>query len=270
MFQIFLFYSPAYASPLGDIIREIDEASAKIFNFCTYSIKYKDGIQGGPDTLMTLYMGNAFFIEHAGPAHFALTNKHILQCATEKENLPLPDDKLIDAVASFTSTSSLRTKWGGQYYKTTIAGMLINGNPNIDFAILEVEWPANSPLHHHNLVLSDEKTYDLGSELIVRGFMPCGDVSFCDEDGWVRRLKFTQVEGITKDKVYVQMNTSGYSGMSGSPVIILKDNKPYVIGIFSVAYITSRYGSADISWAVRLKKEYFDPPPPVEKQKTPS
>src|SRR3989344_9150927 len=35
--------SVAYASPLGDIIRNIDAASAKIFNFCTYNIEYKDG-----------------------------------------------------------------------------------------------------------------------------------------------------------------------------------------------------------------------------------
>jgi len=40
--------------------------------------------------------------------------------------------------------------------------------------------------------------------------------------------------------------------------MILKNNKLYVIGIFSVAYLTSRYGSVDMSWAIRLKKEYFD------------
>ncbi|KKT42557.1 hypothetical protein A2W54_01320 [Candidatus Giovannonibacteria bacterium RIFCSPHIGHO2_02_43_13] len=251
--------SVAYASPLGDIIRNIDAASAKIFNFCTYNIEYKDGAKKGPEKVAGRYVGNAVFIEYPGSSHLALTNKHILKCAAETEDIKgyMPGEN-IDGIESFTSTSSLKIKWGSQLLNTALAGMPVNGNQDIDLAILEVKWPQKSPTHGRMKVLTDETAYDLGNEVIVRGFMPCGEGSLCDDDGWVRRLKFARVEGITADKLFVQLNTPGYGGMSGSPVMILKNNKLYVIGIFSVAYLTSRYGSVDMSWAVRLKKEYFN------------
>lgn len=261
LLPILLVYAQVHAGSLGDVIRGIDEASAKIHNFCTYTVKYKKDSKVGPEKVMSKYSGNAFFIEHSGAAHLALTNKHILECATEKEDIRdyLPEGN-INAVESFLAVSSLKMQRGTQFFNAVIADMPINKAGDIDLAILEIEWPQGASTHHHSLILSDEDAYDLGDEVIVRGFMPCGSDIFCDEDGWVRRLKFARIEGLTRDKVFMQLNTAGYSGMSGSPVVILKDGKPRVIGIFAVAFYTNQYGSVDMSWAVRLKKEYFDTP----------
>jgi len=72
-------FSLTYASPLGDVIRDIDAASAKIFNFCTYTFKYKEGSAGGPEKVIAAYAGNEFFIEHDGMEYIALTNLTVLR-----------------------------------------------------------------------------------------------------------------------------------------------------------------------------------------------
>ena len=62
-------------------------------------------------------MGNAVFIEYPGSLHLALTNKHILKCAAEIEDIKgyMPGEN-IDGIESFTSASSLKIKWGSHKY----------------------------------------------------------------------------------------------------------------------------------------------------------
>jgi|SRR3989344_7911013 len=84
---------------------------------CTYNIEYKDGAKKGPEKVAGRYVGNAVFIEYPGSLHLALTNKHILKCAAEIEDIKgyMPGEN-IDGIESFTSASSLKIKWGSHKY----------------------------------------------------------------------------------------------------------------------------------------------------------
>ncbi|MDO8523392.1 MAG: hypothetical protein Q7S12_03885 [bacterium] len=241
--------SHVYATPVGDAIREVDRASVQITTQCDYIMKLKNA-NSAPIKKSLKFFGNGSFIEHPElpeKLHFVITAVHVVVCPQEL-NKRLFDDKFtIEQVASFEINTGLFVKHGASVYPATVSQQGFNKDSDLDLAILDVLMPSGA--HGHNSVLTDEGAYDIKDEVIVRGFMP----------GGLLRLKVTHIEDILGDKLLLQLNTPGYSGLSGSPVLWYKDGRYYVIGVLVLKYQTDSEGVIDVSFATRLKKEYFEP-----------
>lgn len=238
------------ATPIGDAIREVDRASVQILTQCDYIMKLKDA-GAEPVTKSLKFFGNGSFIEHPAlpeKLHFAITAMHVVVCPLEL-NERLFDDKFkIEQIASFGINTKILVKNGASVYTATISSQDFNKDPDLDLAILNVLMP--NGVHGRNPVLTDEDAYDIGDMVIVRGFMP----------GGLLRLKVAHIEDILGYRLLLQLNTPGYSGLSGSPVLLYKNGRYHAIGILVLKYHTDTEGVIDVSFAVRLKKEYFEKP----------
>lgn len=240
--------SNVYATPIGDAIRLVDLASVQILTQCDYVMTLKDA-KAGQVKKTTKSFGNGSFIEHpelSAKLHLVLTAMHVVDCSRELNDRFFDEKFNISQVASFEINKSILVKHGVSVYVATISKQDFNSDPDLDLAILDVLIPSGT--HGHNPVLTDDGAYDLRDEVIVRGFMP----------GGLLRLKVAHIENVLEDKVLLQLNTPGYSGLSGSPVLLYKNGRYYVIGIFVLKYHTEYEGVIDVSFATRLKKEYFN------------
>lgn len=236
------------ATPLGDAIREVDRASVQILTQCEYIMKLKD-MDAEPVKKTLNFFGNGSFIEHpelAENSHFAITAMHVVACPQELNKRFFDDKFTIEQVASFEIKIKILVKHGVSIYTAVISKQDFNKDPDLDLAILDVLIPSGA--HGRNPVLTDDNAYDIGDTVIVRGFMP----------GGLLRLKVAHIEDILGDKLLLQLNTPGYSGLSGSPVLLYKNGRYYVIGILVLKYQTETEGVIDVSFAIRLKKEYFE------------
>lgn len=246
------------ASPLGDAIRDADQGRVLIWNRCEYDIKMKDP---KVDKLVKRSngFGNGFFIEHQYDRkpniHTVSTAKHVVTCPQSIEGFASDQFKLED-VDSFLTHSSFFVIIKGVAYFATLGDYEVNKG-TVDLAVLEVALPANT-IHYHNLLLPDEIDYDIGTEFIVRGFMPFPDEDFeNDKDGWISRFQFTHLESISDNGLFMQLSNSAFSGQSGSAVYLYENGKLYLVGVLVMAASTNFGNTYDTSWATILKKEYI-------------
>ncbi len=254
------------ATSFGDAIREVDNGRVLVWNRCIYTVKLKDR-NAGPVYKVGDSRGNGFFIDNQydrkSGVHLVLTAKHVVTCA-KTDDLPenfYGDDLAKDAVDSIIVTQSMYIIFRGVTYAVNLGDFNVNRS-DVDLAILEAVLP-ESENHYHNMFLPESAQIDLGSELVIRGFMPFdaagGDYLYEKGiRGWLTRLQITHIEHITEDGLLMQLSSFVYPGQSGSAVYLYKSGKLYLAGVLVMAAFNDS-GAIDTSWATLLKKEYFIP-----------
>ena len=240
------------ATVIGDAVREIDKASVLITTKCEYIFKLKEA-GSATVTKRAVFMGNGFFIEHQSAPHLVATARHVVSCQQTPPDRFFDDKFKLEQAASFKVNVFVSINYKGTNFPATVTLRDFNDNPEIDLVFMEVILPQGFA-HGHNPVLTDAGSYDIGTEVIVRGFMPAGG------GAWLMRLKVTKLENIAEKALLLQLNTPAYSGMSGSPILLWKDGRYFVIGILIIKFESEEEGVHDVSFATLFKKEYFDMP----------
>ena len=237
-----IFLSSAHATPEGDEIRLIDKARFGVLSVCAFTI-YSTNPNVAPVKKYAQSFGNGLFIEHPNSPHLAVSAGHVVDCGAELPDFFFDNNFKKEDVSTYAVNShAIYALLQGRRFSARILAKGNNGLGKADIAILKVILPEGTD-HYHIPILENTKLYDLGSEVAVRGYMPS-----------IRshRFKKAVIENIFEDDELIQINTSGYSGMSGSPVLFWRDGKYYLIGIFVGKWQTEDEGVIDASVFSRL------------------
>lgn len=240
-------------------IEDVDRALVGVEVTCTYRLVSKNSSLPPPGYIEKKehHAATGFFIEGDARSYFILTAGHSF-CIE-----PLPED--VSAEEFAVSKISIKTKvfYAKQYFDAMILQSSSSKDNSVsDIALLLVTLPET--IHPYQIPLSTEKP-QRGTMVLVRGYMAYAEKP-------MRRLKLAVIE--EAEDLRFQMQTSLYPLMSGSPVMVFKDDRFMALGIATLAMCNSmighgvggcimEYGMLDMSFATPI------PPNLLESQAQP-
>lgn len=242
----FLIVSPSYsvASPLGDAIRQVDEALVLVHTRCAFTVKFKNGDR--PPVEVERYgVGNGFFIDTPATTpetHQLVTAGHAVSCGKEfLGDFPSAEMESFNVKAipliyydAWRPITVVKNHFAERVY---------------DLALLEVVLPKE--MHpQHIPILDPNDLYDVGSRVMIRGVM-------FQQGKPIVRLREAVIEWIGQSQL--QLSLPSYRGMSGSPVLFWWREKYYAIGVLSQQLYDPEYGILDVSFATRLQRALVAP-----------
>jgi hypothetical protein len=226
------------ASPVGEAVREVDQAMAIVEKECRYIVD--PGEAGGePDDVATREFRNGFFIRQVPgrkTSHQLLTAGRVASCT---------DPYGLEPKRSEDGFVNPRPLLFVLYKKQRLTAVLrrIIENQGQEVALIEVALPAAARPGYLPL-LRDADFFDVGTRVLIRG-------SASLSDGLFPRLQEALIEEVRDNEVQLSV-AAPY--LAGSPVLVWHEGRYRAIAVLS----HESYGGEEIfsaSWAARLPND---------------
>jgi hypothetical protein len=197
-----------------------------------------------------LFSGNGFFIKDEDTSrNLILATGHEVFCHPQKSEKFLAIVNMINKpMAMSVRDTTVSVIYKGASYPARVLKPVFLVEPTRDFAILEVDLPDAIQPDKFPVLYAG---YSIASDVWVYGKVPL------NPGNWHPYLIKAMIAGI--QDTMILLSDFAYPGLSGSPLIIFVEDKPYVIGIMSQnSYFRDTGVPMKLSWAHRLQAKDLD------------
>ena len=256
---VFLMLFPAlsYAADNFEIKNdaEVEQAVARTQGICMYSMQARDPDKSPLRAEKRQYF-NSFFVGHSkvgdvyrevliGPGHGLICEETSIMVFGDAD-LALYDIDSFDAKFAAVSIWYQNAERG----PGRVTQVVYNSESRdfVDIAQFTIDFPLN--LSHKHLPIGLSSWFDVGSKVVMRGFMDPHELRF-------RMFRYKEAHVEEKGKTYVRVSTEFRPGISGSPLTINRNGKWYAIGVMVRYAFDQRYGFWDTSWATIIQENFL-------------
>ncbi|MBI2023193.1 hypothetical protein HYT01_01355 [Candidatus Giovannonibacteria bacterium] len=220
-----VFAAHAFAGKREDGMKQVDRALVEVKSTCLYTVK-----SVGEEGSVVLYseiatkLGMGFFTDYAinapGEDSYTLfSSAHIFVCDREYFSQILLENQFTEgAIQLENKLEKVEIKYGAVWYEAVVSKF----DSEKEFACLSMALPSGIKPYSLPLLPQNNGLYAVDTEVRARGKM-----SF-KENGLMRLVK-GPIEHFQDN--FFRFAAPGYHGMSGSPVVLWRKDKYYVIGI---------------------------------------